>query len=227
MPKATNEQYLSTMSAYNDMPLLHTVVFESVSGPESPIAESESLILAIEGLAKIRGVDIRAAHKDLGAPNIIEEAALHNNTVLQSLRHDPIHDELLDIARAHTNWRVVDRALPTGYDNEPGQIIRSREKGNDPIAYNIILPFRDDISPSDVGTLLRGAENVLSDATHELVFPAEVAETLDKRKGAVGIIRSNWHNATNMKRFLGSKGARTFLSDLESASDPIDITYKP
>lgn len=213
------------MHAYDDTPLLHTVVFEPIN-PERPVSEGDNLILAIKSLAKIRGVDVRAAERSISTPAILEEATLNGNRVLQELRNHPVHDELLDIAKAHTNWKVVDRPLPQGYEEEPDFIKQSRQQGNTPLAKNLILTFHDDVSQPEVDTLLEQASNSFGNAEHELVSPAEVSLSLDSRKGRIAIFRSNWHSEDALKRYLLSKDSQRITSDLSDTSSQIDVTYR-
>lgn len=223
MPQATHENYSEQM---NEIPLLHTVVFESSNHPNTPIDRGDDLLVAIQGLRTIRGVrSIRAAHTSIDTPNIVEELVLESNQALQELRINPTHDAVVEIARVHTNWKVVDRAIPPEYHDEPQRIHDSKETGNTPLLSHRVLAFHDSTSSSDIEVVLGDLSDSLADVPESMLFSRETSMSLDRRKGNVAIVRTGWHNLEDAKRFATSSQQRKTDAALDELAIQTSATH--
>lgn len=184
------DQFLASMREATDgQPLLHTVMFESSEGPDMPIQQGDALIGAIRGMTIIDGVlEIRAAHRSHTTPNIVEELTLGDADALDHLRHDPTHDEVLRVAREHTNWVVADRMVPREYEDEPELIKEARGHGMAPFLRHEVVKLDPNLSAAEVvdATLRMG---VFAMNAAGLLAPADVKPSLDTRKGPVMIAR--------------------------------------
>ncbi len=174
-------------------PLLHTVLFESVDGPDKHIENTRGLITAVRGMRNIPGVrEMRVASRSLTSPNVLEELVISDNDQLQKLRVDTNHDAVVDLARRHTNWKVVDRLKPNAYDEE-ALVIGAASKASRPVTRQSILSFHDGASENDVNEVLGQYRDITGNAEGSgLLFPAEVALSLDRRKGDIAVVRETW-----------------------------------
>lgn len=226
MPRATPEQYAETMATLDDTPLLHTVIFESTQGVDQPIRQRTELVLAIQRLIAVDGVkSVRSAHLSLDNHSLVEEMVLADSTALQKLRTDPIHDGVVDIARVHANWKVVDRAVPASYDDEPRLINAAKLTGTQPVTHHTVYAFNEGATPADITDSLGPFQEILTDAEDYMLFPSEVAESFDKRKGDVAIIRTGWHSLERSQRFMNSSRYRNAVGNILDIATSIHAVH--
>ena len=215
MPRANTNEYLATLEQTNGQPLLHTVLFESIHGPSHVIAQADELLHAAHGLSAIAGVrEVRHVARSSTSNYLIEELALNDSVALQQLRTDPIHDAVVKVAAEHTNWKVVDRLLTPGYAEEPLLIAKAKQLGGMPVMSHAVVSFSDEATKSDIDEVLGRYRNVLGNAGANLVFPAEVSEGLDRRKGDVAIVRSAWTDQEAMYQAESSVDYQQLVKDL-------------
>lgn len=191
MPRCTSEEYLSTMAATDGQPLLHTVVFESIKGPNHEIERADDLAAAILGMRNISGVSSLMVRRALNAPRIIEQLVVENNTRLQGLRTDSDHDAVIAIAGQYANWRVIDRLVPEPFYQEP-RVIQAGANAGSAVARQIIVSFHDNTPDTKIEEFLGQYRVLAGDAEGDLLVPAEVSRGLDRRKGDVAIVREIW-----------------------------------
>lgn len=228
MPKATPEEYLFTMAQTDNRPILHTVIFESSSDPDGPIEQSGALISAVRGLFNTPGVlSVRGAHLSIDTPYAIEEQVLANNDALQLMRKDPHHDRVLDIARVHTNWRLVDRIVPDSYNKEPELIAAARRSGADPIMRHTMFTFDETVPLSEVNDSLQALQGSFGSTESDTLFPSEFAVSLDRRKGDIALVRTAWRSIAEADRFANSFDYQTALRDVSTIAIHREVTHRP
>lgn len=181
---------------------MHTVIFESIGGGEYEIDQLDELLLAVSGLRVIAGVQsVRVACQSLDNYTAIEEVLLDGTNTLQGFRSDPVHSKVLDLAVPNTNWKVVDRTAPPNYAFEPVAIQISKATGKIPVMRHKIYAFAEGTSQCDIDAVSTDLGDAVHNADGQLIFPGEVAASLDRRKGNLTIVRMGWHNINDASKF--------------------------
>jgi len=227
MPRVSHTEYINKLEKTDGKPLLHTVVFESINGPDHPIEGADTLIPAAKNLGQIAGVrEVRYVAPSISSNLIVEELALDNSEALQRLRTDPVHDAVVAVASRQTNWRVVDRVMPNTYDEEQPLIAAAKNRGGRPVMAHSLVTFDDSATENDIHSALGRYGDALGNANTALVLPAEVSLSLDERKGSIAIVRAAWHDQSLPGSFERSADYMSLAYDLGDIATVSQVTHQ-